>query len=311
MAEETGQESGSLTDEAGTGQELETESPAVELSMTDQIVKAASEMEESAASEETEQETQEAGQETEKPAPYDQDPKWKAARAAEKRLNDMLEKHGVEDVDELDAMLESGMSITEILGNRDAKQLIEDSNYLKKVKEHWDEQERLKEEEDLDPDELAEKYKKELDDFKQTDAQKKAEAEKIEANKTAIKRFEDGVNKAIESQGFVDGEAELAKLILGVDNPIYDVDIDDSKAVRTMTKTQTDRVRKIVDDIKQGAIDQYAAGKSKFTPIAPSGAPEKTVAQKEKELPKDATVDEVFADGKAELLEFIRGGASP
>src|SRR3972149_2023725 len=38
---------------------------------------------------------------TEKPLPYDQDPKWKKARAAEARLETILKEHNFLDVEEL------------------------------------------------------------------------------------------------------------------------------------------------------------------------------------------------------------------
>ena len=42
----------------------------------------------------------------EKPAPFDKDPRWKSARTAEKKLNDLLKANGIEDPDDLVDLIE-------------------------------------------------------------------------------------------------------------------------------------------------------------------------------------------------------------
>lgn len=284
------------------GQEQKTETPAVDL--TDSIVKAAIETEEPAASTETKV------VEKEKPAPYDQDPKWLAARAAEKSLQEILSDNDIESVDDLKVMLKNGMTISDVVGDRDAKQLIQDADTLKRYNEHWAEQERLKEEEDLDPDERAEKYKKELDDHKRDQASEKAESERVKTGKAAINDFNSSIESVIEGQS-LDGEsAEIAKIFLGVNNPFNEVDIFDKKAVKTMATTGIEKFTKFLAGFKQAAIDEYAAGKSKIIPITPTDAP-KVPGVEKKKLPKDASEEQVFAAARDELYEFISGGTSP
>ncbi len=282
---------------AEPGQEQETETPAVDT--TESIVKAASASEEPAASETDE-----------KPAPYDQDPKWLAARAAEKSLQEILGDSDIEDVEALKVMLRNGMTLTEILGDRDAKQLIQDADTLKKYKEYWADQERLKEEEDLDPDELADKYKKELANVKKQQADKETEAGRVTAAKTAIENYNGRIGNIIEKQSFDEDTAEIAKMFLGVNNPFNDVDISDMKAVKDMATKGTERFTKFLDGVRQKAIDEYAAGKSKIIPITATETPRGPGVEK-KTLPKDASVEEVFASAKDELFELISGGTSP
>lgn len=298
MTEENqGQVSDSPTGVAESGQEQETETPPVDT--TESIVKAASESEESAASEKDD-----------KPAPYDQDPKWLAARAAEKSLQEILSDSDIEDVEALKVMLKNGMTITEILGDRDAKQLIQDADTLKKYQEYWAEQERLKEEEDLDPDERAEKYKGELADVKRKQADKETEAGRVTAAKAAIENYNSRIGNIIEKQSFDEDTAEIAKMFLGVNNPFNDVDISDMKAVKDMATKGAERFTKFLTGVRQKAIDEYAAGKSKIIPITATETPKGPGAEK-KTLPKDASVDEVFAAAKDELFELISGGTSP
>ena len=128
MAEDKGQIDGAPTVAAvTTGQEKVAASPGSE---TDQILAAVAADEKAAADKAAEKEAgktagKEAGEEGDdktKPPPYDQDPKWKAARAAQAKFESILEKHGI-DAEDLDALLESGSSVADILGARDAKTL--------------------------------------------------------------------------------------------------------------------------------------------------------------------------------------------
>lgn len=302
-----GQESESPTGAvAEPGQEQKTETPTVDL--TDSIVSAATKAGESAASGELEPDL---NAETEvKPAPYDQDPKWLAARAAEKSLQEVLDDNEIEDIDALKAMLKTGMTIKEIVGDRDAKQLIQDADTLKKYNEYWAEQKRTEEEEGLDPDEKAELYKKRLEDYKHKQSVDNADAEKVKAGKVAIEDYSNRVDTVIEKHELTGDAAEMGKLIAGVDNPFNTVDIFDKKAV---TETASSVIAKFVEFLKkdrQAAVDAYAAGKSKIIPIAPTEAPGGDGVVK-KPLPDNASVEETFDAAKDELFALLEGGTSP
>lgn len=309
MTEENrGNEPETPTGETGTGQEQETGSPPVDT--TDSIVKAAMQAEESAASEELGTEKEPKPEEKEKPPPYDQDPKWKAARAAEKNLQEVLSENDIEDVEELKAMLKTGLTLQEIVGNRDAKQLIQDADTLRKYQEYWAEQERLKEEEDLDPDERADKYKKELDNYKRQQAEKKAEKERVEEGRQAIEDYGNRANKVIENLSLQGDEAEMAKLFVGVGNPFNEVDVFDGKAVTQVVTQGVEKFQKFLAKVRQQAIDDYAAGKSKITPITPTETPKKTSVVKKK-IPEGASVDQAFDMARQELYDLIAGGTNP
>lgn len=313
MAEIEGQESASPTDAAGTeGQEkLETASPAGDT--TEEIIKAASDAEASAASEEAERAASEAaaaGEEkepTEKAAPYDQDPKWLEARAAQKSFDEILVKAGVDTKEELGNLLDTGMVLQEIVGERDAKQLIEDANTLTAYQKIWKEQDRAKAEESLDPDERADKYKQELNDYKSEQDAKETASKQVASSKQAIVDFDDRVGSSVDKQEFAEGMAEFTKTFLGVKNPFNEVDIFDKKAVTAMANEGIDKVKAFVKVVQQQAIDDYVAGKSEITPISKTEAPDQTTVVK-KVLPDDASPDQVFAAARDELLEKLTGG---
>ena len=312
--EKEGQESASPTDVTKTGQEqLETAPPADD--STEAIIKAASETEVTAASTDEEKAKAEkdaadkaAAEKAEKAPPYDQDPKWLAARAAEKNFNAILAEYDIDSAEDLKVMLNEGLQLQDIVGERDARKLIQDADTLKKYNEHWAEKERIKEEELLDPDERADKYKKELDDHKRQSAEEKESAHQVEQARESIHDFNTRVEGLIDKQGYDENTAEIAKVFLGVNNPFNEVDILDGKAVREMVEGGVDKLGKFIANIQQKAVDEYAAGKSKLTAISPTTVHKEPDAVKPTELPDDATDEQVFAQAKNEILEMIDKG---
>lgn len=251
------------------------------------------------------------GDDDTKPLPYDQDPKWKAARAAQAKFESILEKHGIE-ADDLDALIESGSSISEILGARDAKtltstitQLKKDAEYLKEVKAYWKEQEELKQKDELTPEQRAEMSESKLKAYEKEQADKKAKAAEEQSIKVALNNYTEQVDKAVEASGFEGEDAAMAKLFLGVDNPFNEVDITDRKAVREMAKTNAAKLKTFLDGVRQKAVDEYAKGKSKIVPISKSETPSKEAVAK-KVLPASSSVEDTFAAAHDEMMEIIK-----
>ena len=325
MADDKGQIDGTPTVDTGTtGQEKVAASPGSE---TDQILAAAAADEKAAADKaagkvDDKTDDKKAGKEAgaegdEKPLPYDQDPKWIKARAAEKKFDDILEKHGLDSAEDLDDLVASGSSISEILGARDAKTLIEiikqnqkDAEYLKEVKAYWAEQEALKQKDELTPEQRAEMSESKLKAYEKEQADKKAKATEEESIKTALDNYSEQVDKAVESSGFEDDEAVIAKLFLGVDNPFNEVDITDKKAVRETAKTNAAKFKTFLDNVRQKAVDEYSKGKSKIVPISTIATPGKeTVARKgipEGTVVDNAFIEKTFADASNEVMELVR-----
>lgn len=319
---ETGQQADTppVDDQPGAS----TESVASPGSMTDEIVAAAAAADkEAAAEEEAGKETPadetgaEAETKTEKAPPYDQDPKWKAARAAEASLNDILESHGFESADELKSELAKGRTLIEVLGDRDAKQVVEDSDTLNRYQDHWDAEKQKQELDELDPEEQAEYWKNKFLTKEQKDQETEASKQEAETVKGHLSRYSDFTDSIIESAGFDDQTAEAFKLFAGVNNPFNTVDIGDRKAVRQVLNDLKGQFSKFVETTRQGAVDEYATGKSKLTPSSkkekqtdtgPSDE-EKEVETKTKE---DATPEEAFmslADNFKEMIDAGRFGS--
>jgi hypothetical protein len=246
-----------------------------------------------------------------KPLPYDKDPKWLKARAAEKALTDILEKHGLLNAEELAERLEKGESLQKILGTRDAKKVLDDAEYADRVRKNWDKQKLEKQYEGETPDARVERLERENADLRRTHDDYKSTVEEREHAQQVLKSFNTEVNKVLDAleTPTPETERELLTLYLGVNNPANDIDIEDQTAVRKMTREGITRFQAAVQKIKQSAIDDYVAGKSKLAVDTSKGAPA-SVQQgvNKKPLSKDVRVDDAFEASKQELLELLAQG---
>ena len=112
------------------------------------------------------------------------------------------------------------------------------------------------------------------------------------------------MSKHLDREGIPKDEAEVLKLHLGVDNPFNKVDLEDPKAVKEMIADSSKQFLKSIKAIKQQAVDEYAAGKSKIVPIT-GAEPDSVTTTTKRKLPDDATIEDHFADAGTELLEIL------
>ncbi len=240
-----------------------------------------------------------------KPLPYDKDDKWLAARAAEKTLNDMAAKHGLS-VDELDAALSSGIELKDIIGSQDANTLVEKAQKMDKTEQWWQEQEDLNRESEETPEVTRDRLKKENANLKTEHKNREAARDKATVHQQSIRDFENIVDKAVDNtSGLSATQKSMARNLLGVDNPIDSVDIADKGKVKSSVQLGVENFEKFVADIKQTAIDEYAAGQSKMTPVPKTTAPIQTEQVGKKTLKPNASVEETFDDGKTQLTEIL------
>jgi hypothetical protein len=252
---------------------------------------------------------------TGKPLPYDQDPKWKKAREAEKSLQDILQAHGLLNAEELKQALSEGLSLKQVLGDRDAKKLVEDSEYLAKVKQNWDQEKRSKEYENETPEQTIARLEREKEELRRGSEEFRSTVEEREHSKRILEGFKteiDNVLGVVESDTpLAEAEKALAKLYLGVDNPANMIDIEDRTAVRKMAQESLAKFQTLVLKIKQQAIDDYAAGKSKLSVDTTQKGSDtlKPKAQADQQSTrKPASVDEVFDKAGQEFYEILTKG---
>lgn len=248
----------------------------------------------------------------EKPAPYDKDPKWLKAREAERRLTEILEKHSLLDVEELVDRLSKGSELQKLIGERDAKKLIEDAEYANRVRQNWEKQRKEEQFKDEPPDTRLQRLEAENAKLKQEyDDYKSGVADKEHAQKV-LDNFNGEVSRVLDvlETPLGETERELVTLMLGVNNPANEIDIEDQTAVRKMAREGITKFQAAVQKIRQAAIDEYVAGKKGMAVDTTTGAPA-SVPQgvTPKPIPKDATVDQVFGNAKTEFLEVLLKGS--
>ena len=251
---------------------------------------------------ETEKKPDEPAKETDKPKPYDQDPKWKAARSAQASLEKILKENDLDDVDALNEAIEGGKSLKEILGAADAKQLKKDSAKLKEIEAYWAKQDEKKKEEEEEPDETKARLKQELQDLKDKIESDKAAATKATEVDNALEGYNNSAEKSITDAGLTGEDADMARLFLGVGNPFNEIDISDMKIVKSSNKSGAEKFSEWLKGVRQTAVDEYAKGKSEIIPITPT---EVTPPAAETKAGKEETVDEANKSAKSELLSLM------
>ncbi len=239
-----------------------------------------------------------------KALPYDKDPKWLKARAAEKVLESILSDHEYDSPEDLVKALQSGKSLKELIGAKDAKKLLKDSETLKMYEDHWDQEEKDKKRDEESADETIKRLEGDNKNLKEGQRKEKEDRDFQKAQKKALKRYGDEVSKHLDREGIPKDEAEVLKLHLGVDNPFNKVDLEDPKAVKEMIADSSKQFLKSIKAIKQQAVDEYAAGKSKIVPIT-GAEPDSVTTTTKRKLPDDATIEDHFADANAEILELV------
>lgn len=297
-----GQESDSPTDNDNDipGQSSES------LTDTEKILKAASETEDTATPVKPAKEKEEAKKEKpkEKPLPYDQDPKWKSARAAEARMQKILEDHGLDSMDDIEKMVARGESVRDLLGDKDLTKLIQDANRLKEIEAYWADQEKKRQEEGEEPEETIKRLKKENEDLQSSIKTREQTEEEVQRAQQALDRYTSTVDNIVSETGLEGDAAKMARMFLGVDNQFNEINIEDIKSVKDFARTGSKIFVDFIAKVKQDAVDEYAKGMSNITPISPSGeTAEKKVARKP--IDPSAGVDKVFAGAADELLEIL------
>lgn len=205
--------------------------------------------------------------EGEKPAPYDQDPKWKAARAAEKQLQDLLKANDCDTVEELLELVDLGQAVlTRGLKPDQLDQMVEKAKTLDKYEAYWKDEEEKRRRSEETPDQTLQRLegeKKTLEQRQREDTDRKKMAEHA---RMAAEAYDSEVKKIIDlAEAVPEAERPFFYQFFGVGNPASQIDITDRKVVRQTVKDGL----KILEDFKQSIIKNYLASKGEL-PRVPS-----------------------------------------
>jgi len=236
----------------------------------------------------------------------EKDPELEAARTTAKEVDALLKEHGFTNLDDLKEAVKRGSE--DVLDGEDPEQLLKDAREMRERRQREADEAEQRRAENETPEETIERQARELSELK-AQVTERAEADRaIEENRKIIQRYEKSVGDLVDAMK-IDSkyERDLTKQLLGVGNPMDEVDITDRKAVADALRSQIPQIRKLIDNIQQAAIDAYASGKSSRTPskkAAPAGNQEpaqkgqadKSTSQK---LSQEGVVTDIAAESEA------------
>ena len=205
-----------------------------------------------------------------KPLPWDKQPKWIAARQAEKTLQTLLKANDLEDVDDLVTLVESGKVVKGKLADlNQLDELTTKAAKLDQYEAYWKQQEELQRRDGEAPDETIKRLDRELKAKNNAETRKKAEQAEQEEAKKALGNFDREVTALIKGMDVPEEHQGIFLELCGVGNQANDIDITDRKAIKKMV---ADSGKKF-EALKQAIIADYLKGKEVIPKVgAVSGA---------------------------------------
>ncbi len=194
-----------------------------------------------------------------KPLPFNQHPKWKSARLAEKKLNEILEANDLSDLDDLVELVNSGKAVKGKVGDVSVlDEIIEKALTLEKYEAYWEEQEALKRKQSENPEDTIKRLEQELKERDKKDRQIEEGTKEVREAKEAIKFYETEISDLLDGIENISKEQRLFVLeFFGVNNLSNEIDITDRKAIKGLV---SGGIKKF-EALKQQIIKDYLAGK--------------------------------------------------
>jgi hypothetical protein len=192
-----------------------------------------------------------------------------------KAVEAILDKYGLTTPEELKEFIDGLAGMKSKIGDADLDEIMESHETLKNYRKEWAKQEREKLKENETPEETIKRLEREREELERQMAKGEQRRKQSEAAKRSLEEFNRTVLASIEAdEAIPEDYRPFAAALLGVKNPINDVDIRDKAAVRKAWKTYGARV---VKDFEQAVIKRYREGKSGLPATPPpaggGGAP--------------------------------------
>jgi hypothetical protein len=189
--------------------------------------------------------------------------------ATTEAITTILEKHGLESPEQLGEFIDGLAGIKGQLGDVDLAEIMKSHETLQAYRKEWAKQERLKQKENEQPEDTIARLERELEDRDAQAAKGEKERKEAEAAKRHIAEFNSTITSGIEADEAIPAEYRpFLSALMGVKNPVNDVDIQDKAAVRKVLKTFG---AKMVKDFEQTVIKRYRDGKEGLPPTPPPG----------------------------------------
>ncbi len=195
---------------------------------------------------------------TEGEKPWHKDPRFKEELGLLKTAKGLLEKNGLESVDDLVDLVESGKKVLGKQVDLDRlDEILAKAKKMEEVEAYWKDQEEHKRRQDEDPEETVRRLESELKKRDSLEARKRAEQEQTQNAKRAIASYEREVDTLIHDLEVPKEQRGFVSEFFGVGNPCNDIDITDRKAVKRMVQ---DGLKK-KEAYDQAVIKQYLESK--------------------------------------------------
>ncbi len=203
-----------------------------------------------------------------KPLPWDQQPKWKAARQAEKKLNDLLKANDLDDPDDLLDLVQRGKTVKGKLADlNQIDEIMEKAAKLDKYEAYWRDQEEKKRREAEDPNETIARLEHALRNKYATEHHKEAQRQQTEKAKEAIQSYEREVSGLVKDLDVPKDQQGFVLEFFGVGNPANDTDITDRKAIKRLF-TEGMKKKEAYD---QAVIAAYLKTKGEIPKVGSAG----------------------------------------
>jgi len=206
--------------------------------------------------------------------PWHKDPRFKQELGLLKVAKSLMEKNGLESVDDLVELAESGKKVKGKEADLDMLDEIKSkAAKLDKYEAYWREQEEKKQRETEYPDQTIARLEKQLKEKEAADRHKEQTTKQREAAQQALKSYEREVQSLVKEMDVPKEQQAFVNEFFGVGNPFNEIDITDKKAIK---KLVSDGIKK-KEAYDQAIIQAYIDGKGKIpkvgssTPAAPSG----------------------------------------
>lgn len=202
-----------------------------------------------------------------KPAPFNNDPRFRDAMKAQRVLKEFLNENELEDPEDLRDLIRSGKTVMgKGLDESQLDDLITKATKMDQVEQYWAQLREAQKREEETPEETRTRIlAQENENLRSQLAGKDA----VDNSKKALENFEHLTSEAIDTV-FKDAskeEVEALKFMMGVNHPFGEIDINNPAQVSKMAKEVKKVLAKHDERVSQQAIKDYVDGKIKIPKV--------------------------------------------
>jgi len=201
--------------------------------------------------------------------PWHKDPRFKQDLGLLKVAKSLMEKNGLESVDDLVELVESGKKVKGKQVDLDRLDEIQKkAEKLDRYEEFWRDQEEQKRRATEEPEQTISRLEEQLKKKEAAEKHKEERRRQQEAAKQALQSYDREVQSLIKEMEIPKEQQNFISEFFGVGNPFNDIDITDRKAIK---KLVADGIKK-KEAYDQAIIQAYIKGKEGIPKVAATQA---------------------------------------